>query len=155
VFEIKAPDNFKLITKLVNGKSIFLAGSIEMGKAENWQQRFAKELQDKPVILLNPRRDDWDSSWIQSIKNSNFREQVEWELDALEHADYIIVYFDPKTQSPITLLEVGLHAKSNKMYVCCPEGFYRKGNIEIVCNKYNIPLFENFDDLVNTIKQLG
>ena len=49
-----------------------------------------------------------------------FSQQVNWELDALEVADWIVVYFDPDTQSPISMLELGLHAKSDKVIVCCP-----------------------------------
>lgn len=92
-----------------------------------------------------------NSSWEQKIENDNFREQVEWELNALSEADKIIVYIDPETTSPITLLEIGLHAESRKMCVCCPEGFYRKGNVDIVCNLYNIPMVENIDGLVKFI----
>jgi hypothetical protein len=46
----------------------------------------------------------------------------------------ICVYFDPKGQSPITLLELGLfHDKD--IIVCCPEGFWRKGNVDVnVCH---------------------
>ena len=148
---IKAPE------KLTNGgTTVFLAGSIEMGKAVDWQTKIENELKDKldddtVVTLYNPRRDDWDSSWTQSIEDDNFREQVEWELDALEKANKIVVYIDPETKSPITLMEIGLHAHSNKMCVCCPEGFYRKGNIDVVCNKYNIPMVDDVDGLVKFI----
>jgi hypothetical protein len=148
---IKAPE------KLSNaGTTVFLAGSIEVGKAEDWQTRIENELKgrlegDKVVTLYNPRRDDWDSSWSQTIENDNFREQVEWELNALEEADKIVVYIDPKTKSPITLMEIGLHAKSGKMCVCCPEGFYRKGNIDVTCNKYNIPVVDSIDGLIEFI----
>lgn len=38
-------------------KTVFLAGSIEMGKAEMWQERLAKEVADMDVVLYNPRRD--------------------------------------------------------------------------------------------------
>ncbi len=57
--------------------SIFLAGSIEMGKAEDWQTQLTNLLTG--VRVFNPRRDDWDPSWTQSITNPNFKEQVEWE----------------------------------------------------------------------------
>ena len=43
--------------------SLFLAGSIEMGAAVNWQDRLTTDLTPSPVRILNPRRDDWDSSW--------------------------------------------------------------------------------------------
>jgi len=133
---------------------IFLAGSIEMGKAQNWQNFIANSVQEYDVILLNPRRKTWDSSWTQSIENPDFKEQVEWELDGLERADIILVYFDPNTKSPITLLEVGLHAKSGKMLICCPNGFWRKGNIEIICARYNIPLLDTLEELEIKLQNL-
>ena len=116
---------------------VFLAGSIEMGVAEAWQDRFINELKDANITILNPRRLEWDSSWEQSINNLQFKEQVEWELKAQEDADLIIMYFDPATKSPITLLELGLFRKK-PLVVCCPDGFWRQGNVEIVCNRYNI-----------------
>jgi len=90
--------------------SLFLAGSIEMGAAEDWQSRLITELRPVEGTIFNPRRDDWDSSWEQSINNRHFREQVEWELDALEAATLIAMYFAPGTKSPISLLELGLFA---------------------------------------------
>ena len=32
--------------------------------------------------------------------------------------------------------------------VCCPDGFYRKGNVEIVCDRLKIPLIETWDEFV-------
>ena len=75
--------------------SMFLAGSIEMGIAEDWQKRVQKQLLDKEIVFLNPRRDDWDASWEQTIENPKFKEQVEWELNGLDQADVIFMYFDP------------------------------------------------------------
>ena len=143
---IKPPNAFQ-----VEGVSIFLAGSIEMGKAENWQQKVERLLADEIVTIFNPRRDDWDNSWIQSIDNPNFKEQVVWELGALDLADIIAMYFDPSTISPISLLELGLFADSGKLIVCCPEGFWRKGNVDIVCERYNIEQVPNLGDLVASI----
>ncbi len=144
MIEIKAPNPIPPSSY----KAIFLAGSIEMGKADNWQMRLVKALESENVILLNPRRDDWDSSWMQSIDNPKFREQVEWELAAQEWADIIAMYFDPNTKSPITLLELGLFARTGKMIVCCPDGFWRKGNVDIVCNRYGIEQVEAIEDLI-------
>ena len=145
-----APD--KINTEL---PTVFLAGSIEMGKAKDWQKTLEKLLKDFQVMLLNPRREDWDSSWEQTIENDQFREQVEWELDSLEKADLIVLYLDPETQSPISLLELGLHARSGKLIVCCPEGFYRKGNVDIVCNKYKVPMVDSLESLAEKIKELS
>ena len=123
--------------------TIFLAGSIEMGKAEDWQSQTEWLFRDKNVTLFNPRRAEWDASWTQDIENPQFYQQVNWELNALEKSDLIFMYFAPGTQSPISLLELGLFAHTGKMVVCCPEGFWRKGNVDIVCDRYGIPVFSN------------
>src|SRR5258708_7956562 len=106
MIEVKAPGEYASIT---GKKTIFLAGSIEMGKAENWQERIVASLRHMDVLLLNPRRANWNVAWEQSADNPDFRSQVEWELDALDHADMVVMYFAPETRSPITLLEFGIH----------------------------------------------
>ncbi len=132
-------------------KSIFLAGSIEMGKAEDWQSQLEVYFQDlEKYTILNPRRKDWDSSWEQHFESPQFYQQVTWELNALEKADHIILYFCPDTKSPISLLELGLFANSKKLLVCCPKGFWRRGNVEIVCERYDIPFYEHLGDLLLT-----
>lgn len=133
-------------------KSVFLAGSIEMGKAEDWQTVFEKAMVNEVGFICNPRRDDWDSSWEQKKENAQFNEQVSWELNMLDKCSIIALYFDPKSTSPITLMELGLHAHDNKMIVCCPEGFYRKGNVDIVCEKYNIRQVATLQDLIEETK---
>jgi hypothetical protein len=144
--EIKAPDKY--------AKRIFLAGSIESGAAEDWQKRVVLELASiKDILILNPRRDDWDSRWKQSIRNRQFREQVEWELDAQEAADIILMYFAPDTYSPVTLLELGLFARSRKLIICCPDGFWRKGNVEVTCSRFNIPLFDTLKEGIRHLKK--
>src|SRR5689334_7546681 len=143
---IKPPAPLELIP---GEPSLFLAGSIEMGRAELWQARIEEALADLPITLLNPRRDAWDASWEQSIGNPLFRGQVEWELEAQERADLIAMYFAPQTQSPITLLELGLFAHSGKLLVACPDTFWRKGNVEIVCDRCGIPLVHSLNDLLD------
>jgi hypothetical protein len=128
-------------------KSVFLAGSIEMGAAEDWQKSLGEWLSEKNYNVFNPRRTDWDSSWIQSYENPQFSQQVKWELNSLDKADWIVMYLDPNTKSPISLMELGLHAGSKKLLVVCPDGFWRKGNVEVVCSIYDIPLFNSLDDL--------
>lgn len=140
----KAPDKIKETP----GIKIFLGGSIEQGKAINWQDKIAKlcELEKVNVTIFNPRRDDWDSTWVQDpTPGTQFHEQVTWELNRQDESDIIIYYFDAKTKSPITLLELGLYAtqKDKTVIVFCPEEFYRYGNVKIVCDKYNISCFTN------------
>jgi hypothetical protein len=135
------------------GTSIFLAGSIEMGKAEDWQKTIENTFVGiEDITLLNPRRDDWDSSWEQKESNPEFNKQVNWEMNMLERANIIFMYFSPETKSPISLLELGMHARENKMIVCCPEGFWRKGNVDIVCIRNGISLYDNMEKAIGALR---
>ena len=129
---------------------IFLAGSIEIGAAENWQQKVIRLLQEQSsqYVILNPRRDDWDSSWEEKISNPQFNQQVNWELQGLEQAKLVLMYFHPATKSPITLLELGLVAQLDpkKLIVVCAEGFWRKGNVDVVCDRYRIRTAATIED---------
>ena len=122
---------------------IFLAGSIDNGAAEPWQSQLEANLAPLPVIILNPRRTQWPVEAAQTATNPLFHEQVLWELRAMEQASLIALYFAPGSQAPISLLECGLYARSGKLVVACPEGFWRKGNLEIVCAYYDIPLLHS------------
>ncbi len=135
------------------GNTVFLAGSVEMGKAEPWQEEVTAALGDVSATFLNPRRDSWDASWAQSIDNPMFRQQVEWELEAQERADLIAMYFAPQTRAPITLLELGLFAQSGRMVVCCPEGFWRRGNVEVVCHRYQVPQVGSLGELIAFVRR--
>lgn len=144
---IKAPN--ELPTHRVNGivpKSVFLAGSIEMGTAVDWQKETTERLSKQGVeYVFNPRRDDFDASQEQSKDNDYFYGQVSWELTALDIAETILMYFAPGTKSPISLLELGLYAQSGKLIVVCNNGFWREGNVSIVCERYGIPLYDILD----------
>lgn len=132
--------------------SVFLAGSIEMDRAAPWQTAVEAALADLDVTVLNPRREAWDERWRQSIDDLDFRGQVEWELEALERATLIAMHLDPATRAPISLLELGLFARSDRLLVSCPEGFWRRGNVEVTCARYGVPRFEGLDALVAAVR---
>lgn len=124
---------------------IFLAGSIEMGAAEDWQTLAAKYLEEHhnkyphvTTAVLNPRRDDWDSSWSQDVESEPFNDQVTWELDALDSADGILFYFDPKTTSPISLGELYHYGPKDALLVVCPAGYVKKGNVDHWCKRHRL-----------------
>ena len=134
-----------------NKSYAFLAGSISANAqmtelAEDWQSEMTQFFNELDWGVFNPRRDDWDSSWKQEFENPQFFQQVTWELNALDAADFILLYLVPETLSPISLYEFGRYSQSGKIAVVCPEGFWRKGNIEIACHKDNIPLFNTLDE---------
>ena len=144
---------------------LFLAGSIEQGKAEQWQSRIIEDLKSfttdvnieskntikKRLAIFNPRRPDWNPNLPQEALNEVLRSQITWELDHLEMSDVICLYLDPKTTSPISLLELGLHMRSRKLLVCCPPGFYRKANIDITCQKYGVDVLNDYSILFRTL----
>jgi hypothetical protein len=148
-----------------------ITGSIENGKAEEWQAAFKAELEKmRPkhnVGLFNPRRDNWDASWTNTPNNFKNKklvehnpllvEQIEWELDHLEKAQLIVMYLQPGTISPISLLELGLFAKEvyrseKQMIVFCPDGFHRKANVDVVCQYYDISMANSMDELIKKTK---
>lgn len=147
---IKAPERWSCAD---NERSLFLSGSIEMGQAELWQDSVIESLEDLGnIVVLNPRRDDWDSTWEQNKRSPKFREQVEWELNSLERASYAVVYFASNTRSSISLFEFGLLLHLYKVSVVyCPKDFWRKGNIDIVCELYGISITENKGQFLNLI----
>lgn len=149
MIHIKAPTPFYE----PNSYTIFLGGSIDMGAAENWQNRLAEALVDEDVVLLNPRRDDWDSSWTQDpTAGTQFYEQVSWELEMQDNASLLVYYFADGSASPITLLELGLYSRRN-VIVYCTDKFYRYGNVAMVCDKHEIHLVSSFDELIEALKQ--
>lgn len=124
-----------------------------MGLAEDWQVRIERELEQYDVTVFNPRRDDWDSSWTQEQSNPQFNAQVNWEMNRLEECDIMFMYFSPQTKSPISLLELGAYGSGRKdVVVCCPDGFWRKGNVDIFCTRHDIPLFNNLEDAIGALR---
>lgn len=136
-------------------RSVFLAGSIEGGDAEEWQKQVVGMLKDSNVNVFNPRRVDWDATWVQSIQHPQFKQQVEWELEHIQKADIVFFYFSPTTKAPITLLEFGLIAGQSpkKCIVMCPEGYWKKGNVDIVCQQFDIKQVDTFEQAVKLIRQ--
>lgn len=147
---IKAPEAVDFSSSI----SVFLAGSIEMGSASPWQETLQEAILgwDESVTVLNPRRDDWDSTWDQSISNPNFLEQVQWEQRGLYEADIVFFHFDPDTKSPVTLMELGqvlanrTNAAARSVVIVCPRGFWRRGNVEIVAMNHRVRVLDSLED---------
>lgn len=124
---------------------VFLAGTIDMGNSVDWQTLIAKRFEafGGKWLLFNPRQEHWEAS-----RPGEMDYQVNWELEHLEAADLIIMNFMEKSKSPISLLEMGLFARSGKMHVVCPTGFYRYDNVRITCARYGVPLYNTLEQLL-------
>lgn len=133
---------------------LFLAGSIEMGVAVNWQTEVAKELSEYNVEIYDPRREEWDSSWKQDpTKGTQFEEQVSWELEHIENADIVLFYFDPNTKSPITLMELGVCLGLGKpVFIMCPQEYFRYGNVVVTAKHFDNDVHINEEDWYADIK---
>lgn len=145
---VTAPEMFQKPENLEK-YSIFLAGSIDNGFAQDWQKNAIQQLSNENVLLLNPRRSNWNSN----AGSDEVREQINWELDALDYVDMIIMYIAENSKAPISLLEMGLNAKESKILVSVHPSFYRRINVEEVCKRYNIPLYETLEELIEAVRE--
>lgn len=129
---------------------VFLAGTIDNGDSENWQEQVIERFTFNPNIkFYNPRRKNWD----KNASEDELVYQIQWEQEYLDKADLIIMAISDDSKSPISLMELGLYAKEQKMIVFCNPSFYRYMNVKLTCEKYNIPLEENFiDNICNIIE---
>lgn len=132
---------------------VYLGGTIDMGDSEDWQARAVELLAEERALFVNPRRADWDAHWLPVADEPNFREQVEWELAALEAADVIVLYLASGSKSPISLLELGLHARGGRLIVFCAPDYFRKGNVDITAERYGIDQASSVEDLVGRVQR--
>ena len=138
--------------------SIFLAGTIDNGESYDWQndiiKTFEKLDKELPVelIIYNPRRSEWD----KNASKQMLEEQIRWEQNHLDKADWIIMVLSDNSKSPISLLELGLYASSEKLIVFCTDKFYRYDNVRLTCEQYLIPLINstNISDIIEEIKNI-
>ena len=127
---------------------LFLAGTIDNGKSDNWQKKLIEALSDTDITIYNPRRDDFP----EHPKDEDVINQIRWEQDHLDDADFIIMVFQKESKSPITLLELGLYAQSKKLGVFCDRKYWRFLNVSETCRKYNIPFMANTNiDCITTV----
>lgn len=149
---ISAPHRINFEAEVI----IFLAGSIEMGEASEWQKEAITLLESKVpkehhhlYQILNPRRPDWDSNWKQDYEHPQFFQQVNWELKGLSGSNFNLIVFDPATKSPVSMLELG--AFKDRAVVVCPEGFWRKGNVDIFCENFDVPQRNTLEEAIDYI----
>lgn len=131
----------------LNSKSVFLAGTIDNGDSLNWQDKVIIELINlgvKNLEIYNPRREHWNNNH----SKEEMEKQIKWEQDHLDNADVIAMVLLDDSKSPISLLELGLYARTNKVIVFCTSKFYRWDNIKLTCKKYNIDLIQDLNPLI-------
>ena len=136
----------------IGAKSVFLAGTIDNGNSLNWQDKTIIELINlgvKNLEVFNPRREHWNPN----PTKEEMEKQIKWEQEHLDKTNVIAMVLLDDSKSPISLLELGLYAKSKKLIVFCTPNFYRWDNVRLTCEKYNITLIQDLHPTIiaNTI----
>ncbi|TVY28571.1 hypothetical protein LHYA1_G001927 [Lachnellula hyalina] len=154
---IKAPTP---LPPSLSSPTIFLSGTISPPPAPTWQSTLSTSLSHLAVTILNPLRPDWDASWRENRSDARFVTQVNWELDGLERADVVVVYFGAEAKAPVTLLELGLVVgRGKRVVVCCEDGFWKRGNVELLCEKMGVAYVGSLEELrrvvVGMLRELG
>lgn len=133
---------------LITGESsVFLAGTTTKSSNVDWRQTLTEAVSHLPITVLNPLRLDWDHTW----GPEQISAQVEWELDMQERADIVVVYFGPETDAPISLLELGLSARSGKAIVACHQEYSKIVNVEIVCRRFGLEFIYDDGNLAGSV----
>lgn len=132
-----------------NTVKVFLAGTIDMGDSKDWQKEMVEDMKtwagdEITFVVANPRRDEGFGDDPHELDY-----QIDWELNHLESADLIVMYLAGNSKSPISLMELGLFAKTGLLYVICEPEFYRYENVRKVCERYNVPLFNTTEEFKN------
>lgn len=131
----------------IGAKSVFLAGTIDNGNSFNWQDKTITELIKlgiKDLEVYNPRRKHWNDN----PSKEDMEYQIKWEQNHLDKADIIAMVLLDDSKSPISLLEMGLYANTDKLIVFCTPNFYRWDNVRLTCEKYHIELIQDTHPLV-------
>jgi hypothetical protein len=68
----------------------------------------------------------------------------------------VVLVLLPETQAPISLLELGLVVGKKPMVVHCPDGYWRRGNVDVVLARYGgsaIHRAETLEELPGLVRQ--
>lgn len=124
---IECPD--ELVNVHPSEHVIFMAGGIT--GCPDWQRTVRYWLTGgdhdmrKDIILVNPRRADFDCS-----KSESSQKQIEWEFRHLNMSDFIYFWFPKEGKCAITLFELGWALGANKkIRVGVEPGFHRELDI--------------------------
>lgn len=142
---LEAPEDF---SSILGHKSVFLAGGIS--GCPNWQQEIVQLLNSTDLVLINPRRADFD------VANSNNAEQqITWEYNYLRQADTILFWFCKEMIQPIALFELGTWSIGNKpLFIGVHYEYKRRQDIEIQMDlaRPEIEIAYSLQGLANQVK---
>lgn len=140
---VRPPDEFD-----GPARSVFLAGGIS--GTRDWQAELVALLADLPLVLLNPRRENypWDDP-------AAAEEQIRWEFRHLRRATAVAFWFPPETLCPIALYELGGQARMTEqpLFVGTDPAYARRLDVQIQL-KLARPEVTVMDDLAALAAQI-
>jgi hypothetical protein len=129
-------------------KSIFIAGGIS--NCSDWQMEFVKLLENEEIVLMNPRRKEYN------FDNTNIEEeQISWEFNHLKKASGVSFWFPKETLCPITLYELGKESMKNKpLFIGIDPEYKRKKDVEIQTRliRPDVKIVYSVEELTKQIK---
>lgn len=128
-------------------RSLFVAGGIT--GTVDWQKPFIEKLDPLNILVLNPRRKNFDVN-----KSGESEAQIEWEYNALSVASAVSFWFPPETLCPITLFELGTLMKNSRtIFVGCHPDYGRKFDVitQVALYRPEIKVVDQIDDLVEQV----
>jgi len=128
-----------------NQRSIFLAGSMDHKQEGSWRDEISAEF--GMYSIFDPTNNNHDH-----LNTKEMKRHINWELNALQLSDIILLNFLPDALSPISLVELGMYVRSNKLIVICPQEFYKSNYVHTLCEKYNTPIFNNITEAKTLLK---
>lgn len=136
---IYTPENLKI------KKSLFLAGTIDNGESENWQEVLCTSRLNNWYDIYSPRTNMTPEQYKDPSVGIN---QIEWEQFYINRCDKILFNFLPKSKSPITLMELGfaLGKGTQDIIVVCQPEYWKFLNVERMCKIYKAHLYHNMED---------
>jgi hypothetical protein len=51
-------------------------------------------------------------------------------------------------------MEFGLYGPDKDSLVCAEEGFYRTGNLDVVAERFNIPIYHDLDEMIEDLQRV-
>ncbi len=126
---------------------VFLGGGIT--DCPNWQKEATEMLEDKDIVIFNPRREDFDVN-NHDIEN----EQINWEFNYLRKSDIIIFWFPEETLCPITLFELGAHLQRDvKILIGTHKNYGRRSDVIIQSKlvRGDIVVHASIEDLIKEL----
>ena len=131
-----------------NEKPLFLAGGIT--GTSDWQSKLIEMFKDEEIVLLNPRRSEYDFT-----DGKLEEEQIKWEYNHLNKANAASFWFTPETLCPITLYELGKQsALGKKIFVGIDLDYARRNDVEIQIKlaRPDVEIVYSLEDLSEQIK---